>query len=128
MPTNKEADKIYEEALEGLNKVIRAGRATTEEQREIAKEKRTDLTLNYINQSITNIEERTAKFQAFIGEMYCGTLVDIIGGPEYNQGYTWWQVRVPALNNMEGWSIEDNTSSKSEATTTRSEDEESMWI
>ena len=69
MPTNREADQIYEQALEGLNKVIRAGRATTEEQRDLAKEKRTDLTLNYIGQSITNVEERTAKFQTFIGEM-----------------------------------------------------------
>jgi len=69
MPTSKEADAMYEQALEALNKVIRAGRATTEAQRNLAKEKRTDLTLNYIGQAIKNVEERTAKFQAFIDEM-----------------------------------------------------------
>jgi hypothetical protein len=68
MVTNQQADEAYQNAKSALNDII-SSPDTTEEQRRICQEKRTDLTLAFIGQVIDRIEERTAKFLEFIGEM-----------------------------------------------------------
>ena len=69
MVTSAQADAIYEKALDAINAVIRARKGVTREQKEQARKRRTELTLNYIDQAIADVEERTAKFQAFIDDM-----------------------------------------------------------
>ncbi len=68
MLSNQQADAAYQKARAALSNTI-SSPDTTEEQRRICQEKRTDLTLAFIGQVIHSIEERTAKFQEFIGEM-----------------------------------------------------------
>jgi hypothetical protein len=69
MLTDEQADAIYEKARDALNDIIRARRGVTREQKEQAKEQRTELTLNYIGKAIADVEQRTAKFQAFVDDM-----------------------------------------------------------
>src|SRR5262245_25471434 len=66
--TNEQTNAAYNEALAALHDVVSAPEAT-EEQRTIAREKRDELVLNFLNKAIANIKARTAKFQAFIDEM-----------------------------------------------------------
>ena len=65
---NQEADKAYKAASAALSAIIRSDDATDEE-REAATEKRTDLTMNFIGKAIEEIGARTARFQQFINEM-----------------------------------------------------------
>jgi len=67
--TNAVANDSYTRAVDALNKVIRASANTTQEQRDLAKEKRRLLTLEFIDQAFRDVEERTAKYQEFIDAM-----------------------------------------------------------
>jgi len=68
MPTNAQADAIYQKALAELHSVVADPEATPEE-KQIAKEKRDTLIMDFIGKAIASVEERTAKFQTFIDEM-----------------------------------------------------------
>ena len=68
MLSNQQTDATYQKARAALSNII-ASPDTTEEQRSICQEKRADLTLAFIGQVIDDVEQRTAKFQEFIGEM-----------------------------------------------------------
>jgi hypothetical protein len=68
MPTNEQADEIYQQAFAALHSVV-IDPAATLEQQALAREKRDLLTLEYIGHAIGNIEERTREFGKFRGEM-----------------------------------------------------------
>lgn len=68
MLTDTQADIAYEKALDALDLVI-VDEAIGAKERSAAERKRKRLTLVYIGKAIEDIEARTAKFQAFIGEM-----------------------------------------------------------
>jgi hypothetical protein len=68
MLTNEQADEIYQQAFAALHSVV-IDPAATPEQKDLAREKRDVLTLEYIGHAIDSIEERTRKFRKFIGEM-----------------------------------------------------------
>jgi hypothetical protein len=68
MLTTKEVNEIYKKAREALNAIIHSRDATDKEQ-ELATEKRTDLTMNFIDKALDNIAAPTAQFQQFIREM-----------------------------------------------------------
>lgn len=69
MLTNAQADALYGKALDALNDVIRARKGVTAQQKEEARARRTELTLNYIGKAIADVGERTAKFEGFISDM-----------------------------------------------------------
>lgn len=68
MLTDTQADIAYEKALDALDLVI-VDDAIGAKDRAAAERKRKRLMLVYIGKAIEDIEARTAKFQAFIGEM-----------------------------------------------------------
>jgi hypothetical protein len=68
MPTNEQADEIYQQAFAALHSVV-IDPAATLEQQALAREKRDLLTVEYIGHAIGNIEERTREFGKFRGEM-----------------------------------------------------------
>lgn len=67
--TNTFANDSYTRAVDALNKVIRASASTTQEQRDLAKEKRRQLTLEFIDKAIQDVEARTTKYQEFIDSL-----------------------------------------------------------
>jgi hypothetical protein len=68
MLSNQQTDATYQKARAALSNII-ASPDTTEEQRSICQEKRADLTLAFIGRVIDDIEQRSARFREFIGEM-----------------------------------------------------------
>ena len=65
MPSNNLTQKEYLNARRALTNIARSLKAT-KTQREKARKARTKLTLNFIGQNITDVEERTKQFRDFI--------------------------------------------------------------
>jgi hypothetical protein len=68
MLTNEQADESYQQAFAALHSVV-IDPAATPSQQGLAREKRDMLTLEFIGQAVASVEERTRRFQQFIGEM-----------------------------------------------------------
>lgn len=69
MPTEKEVADIYQRALDALSETIAARTGVTEQQKDLAEQKQKQLSLEFVNTVMKSVEERTAKFQEFIGAM-----------------------------------------------------------
>jgi hypothetical protein len=69
MPTDEEADVIYQKAIDALSETIAARTGVTDQQKDLAEEKQKQLSREFIGRAIKNIEQRTAKFQQFIAAM-----------------------------------------------------------